>query len=191
MALCARTEISTVQNLEQLASLVRQLNGVGRDISVMTDRPPLMGNVGEFIAANVFDIELHSAGNSAGSDGRFRSGPRQEASVNIKWYARLETLDINPKAVPDVYLVLAGPRATPSTKRHIRPWVIANVYFFDAPTLHAELHARGVKIQVGTSLLRTQWDAAEVYPAARNSLYSLSDVQRSALALFSHDAVGA
>jgi hypothetical protein len=40
-----------VARLEELASLIRELNSVGRDISAATGRPPLMGNVGEYITA--------------------------------------------------------------------------------------------------------------------------------------------
>jgi len=180
-----------VSELEDLAELVKQLNDIGRRISALTTRPPIMGNVGEFIASRIFGIDLHRAANNAGSDGQFRDGSLGGKSVNIKWYARLETLDINPAAVPDTYLVLSGPRATATTKKHIRPWVITHVYLFDAPTLHAELKARGVKLQVGASLLREQWDRAEVYPEARSLLYSLSDDQRSALGLFGLGGVGA
>lgn len=44
-------------------------------------------------------------------------------SVNIKCYLKLETLDINPSAIPDYYLVLSGPRSKASnSKGATGPW---------------------------------------------------------------------
>ena len=173
-----------MRDLVELAKLIAEQNVIGRSISEIIGRSHSIGHAGEYIAGQIFDIELHAAGNAPGSDGRFRSGPLKGASVNVKWYARLETLDINPKAVPDYYLVLAGPRASAGTQVHIRPWVIANVYLFPGPQLHDELKARGVKLGIGTSLLRSQWESGELYPKRTCKLYPLSPEQHDALGLF-------
>ena len=163
-----------MKELPQLAKLIAEQNAVGRQISEIIGRSHSIGHAGEYVASRVFEIELHEASNAPGSDGRFRGGPLDDASVNVKWYARLETLDINSKAVPDYYLVLAGPRAASDTQLHIRPWVIANAYLFAGPSLHDELKTRGVKLGTGTSLLRSQWEAGEIYPSPTCRLYTLA-----------------
>jgi hypothetical protein len=146
-----------MNELTQLAKLIAEQNAIGRNISEIIGRSHSIGHAGEYVASRIFDIKLHPAGNAPGSDGRFRSGPLEGATVNVKWYVRLETLGIKPSAVPDYYLVLAGPRASANTQRHIRPWVIANVYLLAAPSLLDVLRTRAVKLGTGTSLLRSQW----------------------------------
>ena len=43
------------------------------------------GHLGEWIAAQVFDIELER---SAYIGGQFRTGPLQGQTVNMKWYLK-------------------------------------------------------------------------------------------------------
>lgn len=46
----------------------------------------------------MFDIELETAANTAGYDGRFTTGTLTGRTVNIKAYTKRESmLDINPK----------------------------------------------------------------------------------------------
>ncbi|MXY22284.1 MAG: hypothetical protein F4Y49_13240 [Dehalococcoidia bacterium] len=58
--------------LELLADLIKQRNAIDRDISEISGRPAERGPLGEFIAAEIFDIELQEAANYRGSDGVFR-----------------------------------------------------------------------------------------------------------------------
>ena len=68
------------------------------------------GHLGEWIAAQVFDIELEASAVAAGIDGRFRSGPMQGRAVNIKSYLKREgMLNITESNALDYYLVLTGP----------------------------------------------------------------------------------
>lgn len=94
--------------------------------SLIEDRPALIGHVGEYIAARVFDIQVHPSASHRGSDGLFRTGPLAGRSVNVKWYAQDgSVLDVLEEHGPDFYLVLTGPRGTAS--RGPRPWRIDSV----------------------------------------------------------------
>ena len=83
--------------LEQLADLLSEMNSIGEKISAITQRPATIGHTGEYIAAEIFDIELEETANAKGIDGHFSSGTMAGRTVNIKWYSKLEyMLDINP-----------------------------------------------------------------------------------------------
>ncbi len=162
------------------------MNAIGEEITQIIRRPALTGHLGEFVASRVFEIVLEPSANSRGIDGRFRHGQLAGKSVNIKCYLKLETLDINPSAIPDYYLVLSGPRSKASnSKGATRPFVIAHVFLFDSSVLIPELKSRPVRLQTGTSLLRSQLENAEVFPSASSNLYHVTDAQRAMLTLFS------
>jgi hypothetical protein len=169
--------------LKRLAEAIRQRNLADEAIATIIGRPPEKGHIGEFIASRLLDIELEHSATNKGFDGRFRSGPLRGRSVNIKMYGKQEgLLDINVKSLPDYYLVLAGPRAPAATSRGgQRPIVIESVYLFETKPLMAELQKRGVTIGTATSVIRTLWDAAEVYPKERNKLLRLGGIERQAL----------
>ena len=176
------------EQLDTLAALLREHNKVGEQIAKLIGRPALTGHLGEFIASKIFDVKLETSATSAGIDGRFRSGSLVDRSVNIKRYLKLETLDINPRHLPDYYLVLAGPRSKATSSRGAsRPFVISHVFLFETLPLCASLSARGVKLQTGTSLRRDVWDAREIFPENNNAQYQVSEAQRSTLALFAPD----
>ena len=140
------------------------------------------GHLGEWIAAQVFDIELER---SAYIGGQFRTGPLQGQTVNMKWYLKQEgLLDISESQALDYYLVLTGPRSALLTSRGTRPWRIDHVYLFHAPTLLAEQQSRGVKAGVAASVRQRQWESAEIYPHPNNQLLPLSDRQARLLELF-------
>src|SRR5882762_3230205 len=142
-----------MDNLHRLSTLLREMNRVGDEITEIIRRPALTGHLGEFVSSRIFDIDLAAAANNRAIDGRFREGPLSGKSVNIKCYLKLETLDINPNALPDFFLVLTGPRATGTSVRGAaRPFVISHVFLFDAAALCETLKTRGVKLQTGTSL---------------------------------------
>ncbi len=174
-------------DLARLAELIREKNVVDRMIASIVGRPALVGHVGEYVAAEVFDISLERSASRKSIDGHFRDGPLAGCTVNIKWYAKLEgLLDITPDSLPDYYLVLTGPKSGALSSRGTsRPWVIESVFLFRADALAASLRTRGVKIGIATSVTWQTWGGAEVYPTRRNMALVLSEAQRAQLALFS------
>jgi len=175
--------------LVQLADLLSEMNSIGEKISEITQRPATIGHTGEYIAAEIFDIELEESANAKGIDGHFRSGTLAGRTVNVKWYSKLEyMLDINPGALPDYFLVMTGPKGQAvSSRGGIRPWLINYVFLFNAAELVTELTARGVKIGVASSVRKHEWQAAEIYPNKRSMVYRLSDEQMATILAFGSD----
>jgi hypothetical protein len=111
--LCSMTERDS-DELAELADLLRERNAVEAHPGRLLDRPATTGHIGEWIAARIFDIELETAANSAGCDGRFTTGAVAGQTVNVKAYTRYESsLDINPNAPLDYCLVFAGTKVRP------------------------------------------------------------------------------
>ena len=173
-------------SLDALAELIRSRNAIASKITAITGRPASLGHLGEFIAAAIFDIELELSASNRGHDGRFRTGPLQGRTVNIKWYSRHQALiDLRADAVPDLYLVLTGPQAPPSSSRgKDQPWAIDAAFLFDGPQLVAALAARGRRVGIATSVPRAQWRLAEVYPECPSGCLPLDESQRHALRAF-------
>lgn len=172
--------------LGQLADLIKTRNAVDAEIAAIIDRPAAIGHLGEHIASEVFRIILEEAANAKYIDGRFALGLVSGMTVNIKWYTKMESLlDVHPTGGPDFYLVLAGPKGEATTSRgKVRPMLIESVYLFEALPLVETLRARGVQIGTGTSVIKSLWEAAEIFPTQRNLALVLTDEQRTALALF-------
>jgi hypothetical protein len=167
--------------LEHLAELIKAKTEADLSIARVLGRPALPGNIGEFVAARVFGIDLMPSGSHAGYDGVFCAPPLAGRTVNVKTYSRNEwTLDIG-KHPCDYYLVLTGP---PGQAR-IRPWVIESVYFFDSCRLIPELQQLGIKIGEATSVRKHYWDDSMIFPARRGSPLELTAHQIAALRLFS------
>lgn len=78
--------------LARAAALLCERNAIDAELARLIQRPMTSGHLGEWIAAQVFDIELGASAAAAGIDGRFRSGPLQGKTVNIKWYLKREGL---------------------------------------------------------------------------------------------------
>jgi hypothetical protein len=175
-----------MEQLSELANLIHQRNHISNSIAALIGRPAEMGHIGEYIAADIFNIALHASATQKGSDGFFVDPPLNGKSVNIKWYAKLERLlDLTPAAYPDYYLVLAGPPASGMSSRGTsRPLVIDAVFLFDALDLHHDLTARGIKLGTATSVARSFWDQAELYPGQRNAQLMLTERQRALLRPF-------
>jgi hypothetical protein len=178
--------VVTDQDLTRIARLLTERNAIDGAIASIIDRPMTSGHLGEWIAAQVFDIELERSATTAAIDGRFCSGPLQGQTVNVKWYLKQEgLLDISESPALDYYLVLTGPRSSLLTSRGgTRPWRIDHVYLFHAPTLLAEQRSRGVKTGVAASVLKRHWTSAEIYPDRFNPRLPLSDRQIRLLELF-------
>lgn len=175
--------------LVELAALIRKRNAIDARLGALLDRPVNTGSIGEWIAAQIFDINLEAAANVAGYDGHFNTGPLAGRTVNVKAYTKQEgMLDINPNAPLDYYLVFTGGKgAALSSRGTLRPFCIDAVFLFDAQRLHRELGERGVKIGIATSLLAAQWNQAQIYPAANNPLLVVSETQRGQLERFACD----
>lgn len=126
-------------DLERLAALVRIKNNADTALAELIGRPSSPGNIGEFVAAEVFAVQLMTSGSHPGCDGTFTAGPLAGKTVNIKTYSRHESvLDISPHPC-DYYLVLTGP---PGQAR-VLPWVIDSVFLFQREELLEALTARG------------------------------------------------
>jgi len=174
--------------LKELADLIREKNIVDGRIAAITGRPTQLGHVGDYIASQVFDIELHVDARKKGSDGRFLSGRLQNRSVNVKWYPKQEGgLDINPDHVPDYFLVLTGPIAPAvSSRGQTRPWIIEHVFLFEVPPLIEDLEAHQVQIKkdAPTGIRAELWVWAEIYPTQTNTILMVSEEQRRRLQFF-------
>jgi hypothetical protein len=166
--------------------LIKRRNLLEQDLTTITNRPAELGHIGEFIASKIFHIKLQEAATHKGSDGHFTEGILKDRTVNIKWYACREgLLDINPLALPDFYLVLTGPRSLAMSSRgRTRPWLIENVFLFDANAIVNKLMQTGVKIGIASSLRQSIWADAEIYPLQKNNLFPLSEEQYKALSFF-------
>jgi hypothetical protein len=176
-----------MDDLAQLAELIRRRNALGREITQIIGRPSLIGHLGEYIASRVFNIALEASAVNKGFDGRFCAGPLSGKSVNVKWYAKKEgLLDIRVDAVPDFYMVLTGPQTKVLHSRgEDRPWLIDFAYLFKAASLIENLRLKQLKLGVATSVSKDLWHAAEVFPNGRNSSLTLTTGQCSMLSLFS------
>jgi hypothetical protein len=145
-----------------------------------------IGHIGEYIASRIFGIVLEESASRMSVDGRFAGGVLIHRTVNIKWYAKREgVLDLTPEALPDYYLVLAGPWSSAGSSRgEVRPWVIESVYLFESKELMGALRARGVKMGIATNVAQEIWEAAEIYPNQHSHWLNVSDEQHKKLQLF-------
>ena len=168
-----------------LASLLQTRSSIDSEIAGIIDRPMTAGHLGEYLAAAIFGIDLELSASATAIDGRFRVGPLQGKTVNIKWYLKHDgMLDMTTSSLLDHYLVLSGPASSAMSSRNAtRPWVITHVYLLDAKELAADLLGRGRKVGVASSIKADVWAAAEVYPR-EHPLLPLTLEQSQALALF-------
>lgn len=99
--------------LERVAELIAERNSVDAEIGAITGRPALAGHLGEWIAAQIFDIALESSAVAKGIDGRLTSAPLEGRTINVKWYAKREgNLDLVEDS--DARAVRRRSRAWPS-----------------------------------------------------------------------------
>ena len=172
--------------IRRIAQLLHERNAIDAEIAARMHRPMTSGHLGEWIASEIFDIELEPSAVAAGIDGSFRSGPLQGRTVNVKWYLKREgLLDTSESVRLDYYLVLAGPlSAAASSRGSTRPWCIEAVFLFDARQLRAEQAGRGVKRGVASSVVKRQWEAAEIFPEPGNPIVAILPRQAEMLKLF-------
>lgn len=104
--------------VQEIARLLRERNVVDEQIARIIGRPMTSGHLGEWVAAQIFGIELERSAVAAGIDGRFAAGPLRGGTVNVKWYLMREgLLDVTVFEALDYYLVLTGPLATAASSR--------------------------------------------------------------------------
>jgi len=175
-----------VENLSQLAELLRNRNAIDAQITALIGRPATTGHLGEYIAAQIFGIALLTSASHKDIDGHFIDGPLAGRSVNIKFYPKNDgLLSVSSEGVLDYILVLAGPRSPAMSSRgQPHPAVIEGVFLFDAGKLITELKSKGIKIGVATSVRQNLWQQAEIYPTQNNRVLPLSEKQRAILAQF-------
>ena len=175
-----------MDKLNKLSSLLSKRNSIDEEIGAIIGRPASTGHIGEYIAAEIFDIELSESASEKSLDGYFQSGSLANSSVNIKYYTvRGSILDITPDSLPDYYLVMMGSSVSSESSRGmVYPANIASVHIFESSSLTSALRERGVKIGVATSVVRHLWDAAEVYPQQTNEDFTISSNQVDMLAQF-------
>lgn len=175
-----------MHDLAALSGLLRERNQIEQGIASLIGRPAHSGHIAEYIAALVMEIELHQSASAKGSDGRFRAGPLQNRTVDIKFKSRNDgLLDISMSGLPDYYLVLSGPWTPAASSRGTTaPWILSHLYLFETSGLLGELRRRSVKIGTATSVVRHIWEEAEIYPVGRNPEMALTENQRQQLSLF-------
>jgi len=175
-----------MNELKEIAELLRKRVLIELEISKIIGRPALTGHIGEYIASRIFKIRLEDSAVAKGIDGVFGEGPLRGKTVNIKLYGKQESmLDIALDNLADYYLVLTGPKSTITTSRgKTRPITILNVYLFDMKELVGKLRRRGVKIGIATSVAKSYWAEAEIYPHKVNDKLVLTKKQARLLGLF-------
>jgi hypothetical protein len=184
------TEVDVRVVLHRLASLIRKRNEIDLEMAELLGRPATAGNLGEFIAAAIFDIELAATGVNPGHDGVFRSGPLAGKTVNVKLYSEdAGLLDVGPYA-SDYYLVLTGPKPTAGPGPRSLPRRIDAVYLFDMEALRQGLTARRVGIGIATSVRRDLWQSAQIFPLNPAARFALTRHHVELLRLFAPEAGG-
>ena len=144
---CGTLRPTAGEDVRKIASLLCERNAIDEKIAAVIERPVTVGHLGDWIAAQIFDIELETSAVTVAIDGRFRSGPLQGRTVNGKWYLKREgSIDITESPALDYYLILTGPAsAAMSSRGGRRPGCIEAVYLFDAKQLLDRQRTRGVK----------------------------------------------
>ncbi|WP_446210122.1 hypothetical protein [Micromonospora sp. IBSANI012] len=171
-------------DLHQLAALLRARDDLDARIAKLTGRSVRQGDIGEFIAAQVFGIDLAGIATQAGHDGTFRSGPFAGQTVNVKTYGDAFTgIDISPHPC-NLHLVLSGPRRPLGAVQH-HQWRISAAYLFNTRRLLETLNGRGVKVGTATSIRRNDLEAAQIFPTAgSDSPLRLTPEQTALMSLF-------
>lgn len=175
-----------MDDLTLLADLLRKRNALDAQIATLINRPAQTGHIGEYIAAAIFGIKLHTSASHGGSDGIFTSGPLTGQNVDIKFYLKHESiLDLNPVNPPDYYLVLTGSRSMEvSTRGGSRPFTIESVFLFDGKRIVETLKQKGRKVGIASGIRQEYWNTAEIYPHWNNRILPLTNEQNTKLALF-------
>jgi hypothetical protein len=174
------------ESVTAVARLVRERDVIDGEITRIINRPAVAGHLGEWLASELFDIDLEPPGSAEAFDGRFASGPLATGTVNIEWISRRdEQLDPDSSRAIDFHLVFTGTRALAlTTKGLVRPVRINACYLFDARELEARQAARGATSCAAAGLRAEEWNAAEIFPDRNNPLLTIGPEAHGLLALF-------
>lgn len=174
-----------MNNLPQLASLLKSRNTIDGKMANLIGHSVQVQSVGEYIAAVIFGIVLDASSVHKERDGRFTRGPLMGHTVDIQWRTRHDgILHIKTDPPPDYYLVFVGSKEATAIQSLSIPWVIESVHLFHAHELLLALRERGVQIGTGTSITGPLWERSEIFPAQRNNMLILTNEEREMLALF-------
>jgi hypothetical protein len=187
---------AVMKDLIHLADLIRIRNFVNASVGRSIRGPAETGRIAEFVASEIFDIELEEKFVTKAIDGKFRSPLNLKgATVNIK-YRSSSSLRLNlinsddPSDHPDFYLALRGPFVAKSpNSEKVLPFVINSVYLFSATSLIERMKAEGY-MTFGPSVKKAYWDESMIYPKQVNPALVLSDEQRATLAHFAPTSSG-
>ena len=168
--------------IQRVADLLRERNAIDARIAQIIGRPVTSGYLGEWVASQIFDIELDAPAAGGRIDGRFRSGSLKDRTVSVKWHLWQKcALGTSGPAAPDYYLVLTGPPA-PESRGTARPWCIDSVYLFDGPQVRAEQESGAWRL--APAVAKQRWLAAEIYPEPGSPLLRITRQQSTLLRLF-------
>ncbi len=175
-----------MNDLPQLASLLKSRNTIDYKIAAIIGRATQVQSVGEYIASVIFDITLiEETMSHKSSDGRFSRGLLAGQSVDVQWRTKHDgILHLKTDPLPDYYLVFVGFKEAVAVHSLSIPWVIESVHLFHAGELLNALRERGVQLGTGTSITGPLWERAEIYPSQRNNRLLLTNEERAMLALF-------
>jgi hypothetical protein len=175
-----------LDSVTAVARLVRERNELDGEIARIINRPAVAGHLGEWLASQLFDIDLEPPDSAEAFDGRFASGPLATRTVNIEWISkRDEDLDVTSSRPVDFHLVFTGPKALALTTKGIaRPVRIDACFLFDARGREAQEATGGATSGAASSVLAEEWDAAEIFPRPNNPLLPIDPEAHGVLALF-------
>jgi hypothetical protein len=128
-----------MHSFAELSGLIGNRDAIDDRLGGILGRLATVGDIGEWIASKVFDIELPAAANNTAFDGYFTTGALSGTTVNIKTYMQQDfTLDVTDSDALDYYLVFTGPKSKLGSSRGtLRPFRIESVYLFKSEDLLA------------------------------------------------------
>ncbi len=77
-----------MNDLSRLASLIKQRNVVGEQITAIVGQPALIGHVGEYIASCIFGIEMEHSAVAKGIDPDFPVTSGFQERESVQWWLR-------------------------------------------------------------------------------------------------------
>lgn len=177
--------------VRQVAKLILERNAIDDRIAHIIKRPALAGHLGEWLASQVFDVDLEASASEEAIDCRFAAGALAGKTVNVKWYAKREgPLDLTSSELLDYYLIFTGPKGTAMRSAGgTRPLFIDACYLFDARALLRHQIERGAKVGIASSVPAAEWDAAEIYPQPTNRVLPVGPEQIELLKLLGSQGI--
>jgi len=168
--------------LRRLSDLLHDREVIDTAIEQITSVPGGDERTIQWVASEIFDIELDLSRPSTGLVGTFQSGRLSGHTVEVRSQRTCcDVLDTKGSITCEYCMVLAGPRRHDLPTSIRAPWNIDSVYLFEMQQVHRE---RGASLAPEPTVDALQWRAAEIYPSARNSILLVNPVQAAQLQLF-------